>query len=596
MAEIVQLNDFAINISDFTIKKDNIENDFQLKFSIVTPNDDNSKEYLTRVFEVSNIGDQKHFFRDLSFMVHCKHPLISKLKGFSVFDEGGNPANYSILTEFPKNGFLIDFMKLRYKRFDNTAKSKYIYGVAIIGNFLHSRNIVHRCLAPPTLGVSENFDPILLMMNCAKSYENKLNETLQIGNFPWIAPELDTDEADLDPKQNFKADIFSFGCLIYILFTGKAPFLDSNIIKIIRNKEEPDEFIPDEMSGDMKRLLNSCWRRDPKRRPTFDEILLKLQTHEALFPDTDVDSFDQYVRQLLSFQMSSNICKIAPESLGKSVSTIYASVMTNEKMRSDPKILKSLYTIREQVETYTPIVLQCIRGRSSMPILMKVPAFMFSAALNSEINKIFGLPEILQTIQIDNEKLINCPYLTMEQLGVKNGSVLHVYNRFIPADEEDDCDECLLYLDIQFLGKKGIAYMPTNTVQMLLEDIHFLTRLPIGSIQMNYKGRQLKNNNYTMQSYGVKPLSTINVTTTYPNTPVTINIDISGVIGRTGIEEFTVPPITTILNLMEMTNVDVNQCFALFDGRELSPHEALIDLDITPDDVIEFNTNVTDWL
>lgn len=80
-----------------------------------------------------------------------------------------------------------------------------------------------------------------------------------------------------EKKPNFKADVYSFALIAYLLITGKNPFNDlpfyvqiANILKgnrpdlsIIENKQ-------------IKAFLTKCWSKDPNDRPMLDEIIVFL--------------------------------------------------------------------------------------------------------------------------------------------------------------------------------------------------------------------------------------------------------------------------------------------------------------------------------
>ena len=99
-------------------------------------------------------------------------------------------------------------------------------------------------------------------------------------NSRWLAPEITNPPHDIESKG---ADIFAFGMLAIEVFTGKLPFEEysgSETASRICRGERPgfpqnaDDF---ELNVEMRELLQSCWHRDPKRRPTADVVVRTLE-------------------------------------------------------------------------------------------------------------------------------------------------------------------------------------------------------------------------------------------------------------------------------------------------------------------------------
>jgi len=74
-----------------------------------------------------------------------------------------------------------------------------------------------------------------------------------------------------------KSDIFSFGMVLWELLTGQIPFGEVpplQVLQLIDNGERP--FLPAGVNPVFAQLIRDCWEEDPEKRPTFTEILLRL--------------------------------------------------------------------------------------------------------------------------------------------------------------------------------------------------------------------------------------------------------------------------------------------------------------------------------
>ena len=109
------------------------------------------------------------------------------------------------------------------------------------------------------------------------------------GTYRWMAPEF-SDKAST--KSNQCCDVFSYAMVLYELFAHEIPFYDIDdhvaVATSIRDQKRPS--IPPEVPLYIKQLMQSCWKHDPRDRPTFEEILQVCHTHWIL-PGKFIASF-----------------------------------------------------------------------------------------------------------------------------------------------------------------------------------------------------------------------------------------------------------------------------------------------------------------
>ncbi len=92
-----------------------------------------------------------------------------------------------------------------------------------------------------------------------------------------------------------KADIYSFGIILWELCTGQLPFDDQaaqtpiqlalKIMSGTRPKRIPN------CNSDLWRLIERCWDQNPSKRPSFADIkqILKKETHVIFLADIPGD-------------------------------------------------------------------------------------------------------------------------------------------------------------------------------------------------------------------------------------------------------------------------------------------------------------------
>ncbi|KAG8937005.1 hypothetical protein FRC00_007291 [Tulasnella sp. 408] len=100
------------------------------------------------------------------------------------------------------------------------------------------------------------------------------------GNTRWIAPELLLEEGVSRSK---RTDIYSFGCVVFFIFTGDVPFkgiADGHLV-ISRYKGaspiQDDLRYPDlDSNTTLMEIMRSCWDKNPQLRPDIGDIVSSL--------------------------------------------------------------------------------------------------------------------------------------------------------------------------------------------------------------------------------------------------------------------------------------------------------------------------------
>uniref|UniRef100_T1IHJ2 non-specific serine/threonine protein kinase n=1 Tax=Strigamia maritima TaxID=126957 RepID=T1IHJ2_STRMM len=137
---------------------------------------------------------------------------------------------------------------------------------------VHDRKILHRDIKAQNIFLTSTGILKLGDFGIAKVLNNtvELARTC-IGTPYYLSPEI----CENKPYNN-KSDIWSLGCLLYELATLKHAFEARNmknlVLKIIRGSYPP---VPSQYSSDLKSLINSLFRRNPRDRPTINAILRK---------------------------------------------------------------------------------------------------------------------------------------------------------------------------------------------------------------------------------------------------------------------------------------------------------------------------------
>ncbi|CAL6437427.1 unnamed protein product [Bathycoccus prasinos] len=116
-----------------------------------------------------------------------------------------------------------------------------------------------------------------LMANTLKTSTAHVNA----GTANYMAPELFTGHYPCSTK----ADVFSFGNIVYECATGRIPFekcVQFRIAFLVGMEDKRSEILPeDKVREDVRELIERCWKTDPKERPDFTEIVQTISRFPA---------------------------------------------------------------------------------------------------------------------------------------------------------------------------------------------------------------------------------------------------------------------------------------------------------------------------
>lgn len=131
----------------------------------------------------------------------------------------------------------------------------------------HQNNVIHRDLHLNNILILENDFPKILDFGAAKFSSQQITFR-PIGCLVTASPEKIIDSSNIDGK----SDVFSIGCILYKIITGRWPFISNNygefILKILKSNyndfRHPNKAVSE--------LIKSVLIVNPKDRPTAKEL------------------------------------------------------------------------------------------------------------------------------------------------------------------------------------------------------------------------------------------------------------------------------------------------------------------------------------
>ncbi|KAG7559929.1 Protein kinase domain [Arabidopsis thaliana x Arabidopsis arenosa] len=230
------------------------------------------------------------FWNEAQTLAGLHHPNVVAFYGVVLDSPGGSVAT---VTEYMVNGSLRNALQKNVRKFDRRKRLLIAMDIAFGMEYLHGKKIVHFDLKSDNLLVNlrDLHRPICKVgdLGLSKVKCQTLISGGVRGTLPWMAPELLNGISSLVSE---KVDVFSFGIVLWELFTGEEPYTDLHygaiIGGIVSNTLRPQ--IPNFCDMDWKLLMERCWSAEPSERPSFTEIVNELRTMATKLPSKEQGS------------------------------------------------------------------------------------------------------------------------------------------------------------------------------------------------------------------------------------------------------------------------------------------------------------------
>ncbi|KAF3615658.1 hypothetical protein CQW23_04784 [Capsicum baccatum] len=230
-----------------------------------------SQEVAIKVLKPENLNMDmvKEFSQEVFIMRKIRHKNVVQFIGACT-----RPPNLCIVTEFMTRGSIYTFLHKQRGAFKLPTLLKVAIDVSKGMSYLHQNNIIHRDLKTANLLMDEHGVVKVGDFGVARVQAQTGVMTAETGTYRWMAPEV------IEHKPyDHKADVFSFGVVLWELLTGEIPYAYLTplqaAIGVVQQGLRPT--IPKSTHPKLAELLEKCWQQDPTQRPDFSEILDSLK-------------------------------------------------------------------------------------------------------------------------------------------------------------------------------------------------------------------------------------------------------------------------------------------------------------------------------
>lgn len=174
-------------------------------------------------------------------------------------------------------------------------KTKIAFEVAEGMEYLESKRIIHRDLKPANIlisGTAGNYTPKICDFGFAR-VDSSLFMSNKIGTACYMAPEVI--EGTL---YNCKADVFSYGMILWELYFGQAPFRgisQDEVFEKIKKGEHLD--FSKRIDENLKSLIEDAANTESELRPTFSEIINRMINQKICFGGSNTSKIREFYEQ-----------------------------------------------------------------------------------------------------------------------------------------------------------------------------------------------------------------------------------------------------------------------------------------------------------
>ncbi|XP_065291561.1 testis-specific serine/threonine-protein kinase 1-like [Dermacentor albipictus] len=207
--------------------------------------------------------------RELDILPRIEHPNIVKVYRILQARE-----KVFIIMELAEHGDLLDHIR-NHGRISEDRARRYFGQLASALNYLHAKNIAHRDLKCENVLLKDENTVKLTDFGfsrfCHDPSGKRVLSSTYCGSAAYASPEV-LQGIPYNPKMY---DVWSLGCILFIMVTGTMPFDDTNIKTQIRLQMHRDVRFPPNysISSSCKSLIRHMLEPDIVKRATLKQVM-----------------------------------------------------------------------------------------------------------------------------------------------------------------------------------------------------------------------------------------------------------------------------------------------------------------------------------
>eukprot|EP01118_Nematostelium_gracile_P017720 TRINITY_DN7664_c0_g1_i2.p1 TRINITY_DN7664_c0_g1~~TRINITY_DN7664_c0_g1_i2.p1 ORF type:complete len:274 (-),score=63.25 TRINITY_DN7664_c0_g1_i2:46-867(-) len=253
------------------------------------------------------------------------HPSVLHYYGVTKKD-----SQMLMVTEYCPNGDLQNYLYDQMKTLDNVKMIQMILEIAQGMSYMHKNGIIHRDLAARNILVSQDGKMKISDFGLSRRTDTEYYraEAESVFAIRWSSPEVISHR-----KYSFGSDVWAFGVVVWEVFSfGTRPYLEMENPEVLKYVLAGKKLMkPENCNGEVWQIVVECFDHDPEKRPTFEDILKRLQTQFGQSLSSMKMSFLKPTQ--IEYETSANIRRAYSNSRTNSVESINSNNSANYYMQ-----------------------------------------------------------------------------------------------------------------------------------------------------------------------------------------------------------------------------------------------------------------------
>ncbi|XP_073123336.1 mitogen-activated protein kinase kinase kinase 5-like isoform X2 [Henckelia pumila] len=212
----------------------------------------------------------KQLEQEIKFLKELKHPNIVQYFGSETIDD-----RLCIYLEYVHPGSINKYVREHCGAMTECIVRNFTRHILSGLAYLHGTKTIHRDIKGANLLVDASGVVKLADFGLAKHLTGHHIELSLKGTPHWMAPEVlqAVMRKDAHPELAYGVDIWSIGCTVIEMLTGKPPWSEHNGVQAMFNVLNRAPPIPETLSAEGKDFLQWCFQRKPEDRPSAVKLL-----------------------------------------------------------------------------------------------------------------------------------------------------------------------------------------------------------------------------------------------------------------------------------------------------------------------------------